>query len=421
MINTLVDVSPDISGSALRMRRGQLALYVAMLTLGVLIASWVTRTPTIRGDVGVSTPQMGLVLFGMSIGSMVGILCSGRVVRRWGGRRVLAIATGCAAAGTAFIGLSTQATNAFSVFAGMAAFGFGIGVGEVALNIEAAAIEEKTGRIILPMVHGFFSLGTVVGATIGIAANAFHTPIFAHLTVVSAAAAVTLGWTLRWIPPGTGRAAAAQQITPRRPRARAVWTDRTVICIGAVAIATALAEGAANDWLPLIFVDGYDLPAVTGSVLFTAFAAAMAVGRFTGNRALAHFSRPAMIRLSIVTAMLGIGLVVWASNAYLAAAAVILWGLGASLGFPLAISAAGDHPTDAVARVSAVSVVAYGAFLVGPPLLGAAGGYIGLRHAMVIVLVVLAVALVSSSWMQRGAAPEPPSPGCWQTPATALR
>ncbi|MCW2688094.1 MAG: Fucose permease [Mycobacterium sp.] len=411
MVNTLIVVSPNSSTDTAPMRKRRLALYVAMLTLGVLIASWVTRTPAIRDEIGVSTTQLGLVLFGVSIGSMHGILSSSRVVRQWGGRRVLSLGTGCAAAGTAIIGVSTHAANPIGVFAGMAVFGFGIGVGEVALNIEASAIEERTGRIILPMVHGFFSLGTVVGAAIGIAANAFHTSVLLHLTITSLTGVVALGSTLRWIPPGTGRAN-NRRSTPRQPRVWAVWRDRTVICIGAVALATALAEGSANDWLPLIFVDGYDLPAVLGSELFTAFAAAMAVGRFAGNRALAYVTRMTLIRFSIVAAMLGIGLVVWAPNAYFAAAAVVLWGLGASLGFPLAISAAGDHPTDAVARVSAVSVTAYGAFLVGPPLLGTAGGHVGLRYALIIVLVVLAVALASSGGMRPGSAArhDPPSP-----------
>jgi fucose permease len=401
----MVYVSYESSASPLHMRRRRIALYVAMLTLGTLIASWVTRTPAIRDDVGVSTLQLGLVLFGVSIGSMVGILSSSRVVRRFGGRCVLATGTGSAAVGTAIIGLSALAASPFGVFVGMAAFGFGIGVGEVALNIEAAAVEERSGRIILPMVHGFFSLGTVVGAVIGIAANAFRTPVPLHLTVVSAMGAVVLASTLRWIPPGTGRTTSTQQATPRRPRARAVWKDRTVVCIGAIAMATALAEGSANDWLPLIFVDGYHVPAVIGSVLFTVFAASMAVGRFAGNRALAYFTRLALIRLSIVAAMIGVALVVWAPNVYFAAAAVILWGLGASLGFPLAISAAGDHPSDAVARVSAVSVTAYGAFLVGPPMLGTVGGHVGLRYALVIVLVVLAIALMSSSGMRPGGSP----------------
>lgn len=76
----------------------------------------------------------------------------------------------------------------------------------------------------------------------------------------------------------------------------------------------------------------------------------------------------------------------------MAGAATVLWGLGASLGFPVTVSAAGDHPTDAAARVAAVSTAGYGAFLVGPPALGFLADHIGLRLTMTVVLVLVAVA-----------------------------
>ncbi len=52
---------------------------------------------------------------------------------------------------------------------------------------------------------------------------------------------------------------------------------------------------------------------------------------------------------------------------------MLLWGIGASLGFPLTISAASDTGPDAPKRVSVVAITGYLAFLVGPPLLGFLG------------------------------------------------
>ncbi len=53
------------------------ALFALFFLPGIGIASWVTRTPAIRDALGASTQEMGLVLFGLSVGSMVGILSSG--------------------------------------------------------------------------------------------------------------------------------------------------------------------------------------------------------------------------------------------------------------------------------------------------------------------------------------------------------
>ena len=48
----------------------------------------------------------------------------------------------------------------------------------------------------------------------------------------------------------------------------------------------------------------------------------------------------------------------------------VCWGLGASLGFPLGMSAAGDEAARSAARVSVVGSIGYTAFLGGPPLVG---------------------------------------------------
>jgi len=90
--------------------------------------------------------------------------------------------------------------------------------------------------------------------------------------------------------------------------------------------------------------------------------------------------------------ILGIGLIIFVDNAFVAGISVILWGLGTSLGFPLTISAAGDTGPDPATRVSVVAASGYIAFLVGPPLLGFLGEHYGLRLAMLVVLSLMVVA-----------------------------
>lgn len=156
----------------------------------------------------------------------------------------------------------------------------------------------------------------------------------------------------------------------------------------------ALAEGAANDWLPLLMVDGHGLDATMGSLVFVGFAAAMTLGRFSGGFFLDRFGRAAVVRASAVSGAVGLLLVIFSDNAAVAATAVLFWGLGASLGFPVALSAAGDSGPDQTARVSLVAIIGYVAFLVGPPALGFLGDHYGLRSAMVAVLVFVAAAIL---------------------------
>ncbi|HET6856878.1 MAG TPA: MFS transporter, partial [Streptomyces sp.] len=195
------------------------------------------------------------------------------------------------------------------------------------------------------------------------------------------------------IPGGTGKADATADDRPGDSRRRpAVWRDRRLVLIGLIVLAMALAEGAANDWLPLVMVDGHHTSATAGSLVYTVFAASMTLGRFAGGPFLVRYGRAAVVRVSALAAAAGLALVIFPSDPATATAGVVLWGLGASLGFPVSISAAGDHPRDAAARVSAVATAGYLAFLVGPPALGLLGEQAGLRHALIAVLVLLLAA-----------------------------
>ncbi|KFK90088.1 membrane protein [Streptomyces sp. JS01] len=402
---------PPIMDSATR--RWRAALFLFMLATGVSMASWVARTPAVRDALEVSTGAMGLVLFGLSIGSMAGVLASGGLVRRHGGRLVITVGAVLLVAGLLVIAGGAALEVSGGVFGGLALFGAGMGLAEVAFNIEGAAVERTVGRPVLPVLHGCFSLGTVVGALLGMGLTAVRFPVGWHLAAVALAVAAAGVWTVRAVPAGTGRAEpdADGVKGPEAGGVRgqpAVWRDRRLVLIGLIVLAMAFAEGSANDWLPLLMVDGHGTGATAGSLTFMLFAVAMTTGRFTGGLLLVRYGPAAVVRASAVVAAVGVALVIFSDSALLAGAAVVLWGLGASLGFPVTISAAGEGagPGDASARVAAVSTAGFAAFLVGPPSLGFLADHVGLRNAMVVVLVLLGgAALITGALRRRPGAP----------------
>ncbi|GAA1979916.1 MFS transporter [Isoptericola halotolerans] len=371
--------------ASLRARRN--ALFALFFLPGITIASWVTRTPDIRDLVGASTAQMGLILFGLSAGSMIGILSSGPLVARWGARPVMAAGTVSVAVGAAVIGVGAALGNGAVVALGLGLFGCGMGGGEVALNVEGAEVERLLGRSTLPALHGFFSLGTVVGAVAGMVLTAVRFPVLAHLLVVAGVVLVTLSVAIRDVPAAVGRSVAeAQEHTGPRP---AVWKDSRLLLVGIIILALAMAEGTANDWLPLIMVDGHGFDAALGSAVYAVFAAAMTVGRFLGGGLVDRFGRAAVLGASAVIGAVGLAMVSLVDHQWVAAAAAILWGLGTSLGFPVALSAAGASGPNPAARVSLAATIGYVAFLVGPPVLGFLGEAHGLRSALLVVVVLL--------------------------------
>jgi cyanate permease len=71
-----------------------------------------------------------------------------------------------------------------------------------------------------------------------------------------------------------------------------------------------------------------------------------------------------------------------------------IWGVGASLGFPVGMSAAADDPSRAPMRISVVATIGYTAFLAGPPLLGFLGDHFGVLQALLVVGAVSVAAML---------------------------
>ncbi|UUZ58357.1 MFS transporter [Nocardioides sp. B-3] len=122
---------------------------------------------------------------------------------------------------------------------------------------------------------------------------------------------------------------------------------------------------------------------------FAVFVAAMTAGRFAGTTLIDRFGRVTMLWGTMATAGLGVVLIVFGSHPAVVVTGIVLWGAGASLGFPVGMSAAADDPVRAAARVSVVSTIGYAAFLAGPPLLGFVGDEVGTLKALLVVAVLL--------------------------------
>jgi len=366
------------------------ALFMFFFLPGLLMASWATRTPAIRDMLSLSTAGMGVVLFGLSVGSMSGILCSAWLVKRFGTRKVIRTTMSCAVLGMAILSGALWLASPLLFAFGLMIFGGSFGAAEVAINVEGAVVEREMNKTVLPMMHGFYSFGTLVGAGVGMALTAFGLSATLHILLAALAGILPIMIAIKAIPDGTGKNRADN--TAHGDKGVPFYRDIQLMLIGVIVLAMAFAEGSANDWLPLLMVDGHGFSPTSGSLIYAGFTLGMTVGRFTGGWFIDRYSRVAVVRASAMMGALGIGLIIFVDVDWIAGVSVILWGLGASLGFPLTISAASDTGPDAPTRVSVVATTGYLAFLVGPPLLGFLGEHFGLRSAMLAVLALVIVA-----------------------------
>jgi cyanate permease len=99
-----------------------------------------------------------------------------------------------------------------------------------------------------------------------------------------------------------------------------------------------------------------------------------------------------VVRALAAVGVAGTLLFVFGPSLPLAVVGALLWGIGASLGFPVGMSAGSDDPARAAARVSVISSIGYCAFLGGPPLIGLLGQSLTVLRALTAVVVLLGLA-----------------------------
>jgi fucose permease len=363
--------------------RARTAVYVVFALNGMLFASLVSRIPDVRAGLSLDNGSLGLLLLALAVGSLVALPTSGALIARFGARAVVTSGGVVAAVGvlTAALGATTVGSVALAA-TGLVLGGAGVGVWDVAMNVEGAEVERRGRRTIMPRFHAVFSLGAVAGALTAVPVVDLGVPVVPHLGVVAVLVVA-------------GAAAAARRFLPvgEYPTATgavsSAWTEPRTLLVGVVVLAFALAEGTANDWLALALVDGHDTSHAVGVAGFALFVAAMTAGRLSGPVLLDRFGRAPVLWVTAVVAVVGLLVLVHGSGPVAISAGIVAWGLGASLGFPVGMSAAADDPARAAARVSVVSTIGYAAFLAGPPLLGAVGDAIGTLESLQVVALLL--------------------------------
>lgn len=361
----------------------------AFVVNGLLFASLVSRVPDLRGELDLSNSGLGLLLLAIAAGSILALPATGWLVTRTSAGAVVRLGVVLAAVGLGVGALGAGVVSTVPVAAaGLFAYGVGSGGWDVAMNVEGAEVERGLGRSVMPRFHAGFSLGTILGAGLGVLATAFDVPMLLHLGGLGGVAVlVVLRWTRAFLP-------ALEHPEPDTPPGTA-WLEPRTLAVGLMILCFAVAEGAANDWLSLALIDGYDVEPWVGVTGFAVFVTAMTVGRLAGTALLDRFGRASVLWVTAATAALGVVLVVVGYHVLLVGLGILAWGLGASLGFPVGMSAAADDPTRAAARVSVVSTIGYGAFLAGPPLLGALADEVGTLDSLLVVAALMGPAMLA--------------------------
>jgi MFS family permease len=380
-------VTTAIAAPSLLRTRTSVALSFALN--GFLFATLVSRFPDVRSDLGLSNSALGLLLIASSIGSVLSLPLSGKVIERF--KPAATVRGSSLLVGSGLLVTAVGATvleQPLVAAVGLFAYGIGTSLWDVAMNVEGAEVERRLGRTIMPRFHAAWSVGSIVGSGIGIVMAALAVPVLAHdLLAAAVAVALAVRTAGTFLPVEEKHEADGPHVS--------AWRDPRVLLIGLMVLCYACVEGTANDWLSLAVIDGYDQPHWVGVTGFSVFVVSMTLGRLVGPVLLDRLGRAPVLWACSGAAAVGVLVTVYGGSLATMFVGIVIWGLGASLGFPVGMSAAADDPVRAAARVSAVATIGYAAFLAGPPLLGVLGDAVGTLHALVVVAILMVPAALT--------------------------
>ena len=366
------------------------ASYVAFAGIGVINATWASRIPQVKSQLGLSSSGLGLVLLATAVGSLVTLPGAGPLVVRLGSERALQWVSLLSASGLVVAAFGSRG-SVVAVVAGLFLIGLAAGIWDVAVNVQGARVEQHVGRQLMSRFHAWYGVGTVIGAIIGVAMVAAHVSVTLDLLLLGCVVPAAI-----W-PASSRFLSDSDHLEPHEhaaARSHNPWRERRTLLIGLVLLAFALTEGSGNDWISVSMIQGHHVAPVLGTVAYGLFLAMMTVSRWNGPHLLERIGRVRTLRLLVSIAVAGLLIFIltpWVPLAYLG---VALWGIGASLGFPVGMSAGADQPALAAPRVGVIASIGYVAFLGGPPLIGLIASWLGLPHALALVIVPLLPAAV---------------------------
>ena len=375
------------------------AVFVVFALAGLVFASWASRIADTKASLGLTAGELGLVLLAMSAGSVSGLPLAGRVSERLGAARTVLTGGVVSLTGLLVVALVVDVDGPRPLLAaGLYLLGFGVGLWDVAMNLEGAAVEHALGSSVMPHFHAAFSGGTVLSALIGAGMSWGGVPLLAHFAGATLLTAALGIWAVRsFLPRVVEEAEHAEGAPASAGRGRSAWLEPRTLLVGVVVFAAAATEGTANDWLSVAFVEGHELQEWQGVLGFATFLTFMTIGRLLGTRLLDTYGRVPVLRISFGLAVVGAALVIFGTD-WMAFVGAAVWGVGAALGFPVGMSASADDPQRAAARMSVVATIGYVAFIAGPPVLGFLGDRVGVLRSLLVVgaLAILALSVVPS-------------------------
>ena len=365
----------SIEHSSLNIKKARLSVSLYYFAQGIIFSSWASRIPDIKTNLHLDAGQLGTVLLCLPVGQLLTMPFSGRLVTRFGARKILMVMAAAYAFELTNIGL---VTHMWQLMVALFVFGICGNMSNIAVNTQGVLAEKLYDRPIMASFHGAWSAAGFTGSLLGLLMARLHIDPYPHFWIAASLSFANNLLFNRYLVPGKGEAGGAKQAMFTKPSA-------VLVQLGIIAFCSMAAEGAMFDWSGVYFKEVVHAWAGLG---LACFMITMATGRFIGDHLIHRFGRKQMMQFCGVLITFGLTLSVLVPFLYAAIPGFMMVGFGVSIMVPSVYSAAGRVGGTSPGRALAVaSGIGYFGFLMGPPLIGYIAQLSSLKYSYAVIAV----------------------------------
>jgi predicted MFS family arabinose efflux permease len=376
----------------------RLAVLAMFFVNGGIFANWAARIPVFKERFALDEGQLGFTLLAISAGVICSLIVASGLISRWGSR---AATIGGAAGICLGLALIPFMPSWAALWVMLFAFGAMTCLMDMAMNAQAAEVERRRGKPTMSSFHASFSAGGIAGALLGSLMAGQNIQPMIHFGIAAAAFGLLAIVSAPALVHVAGEKRDGEPTFALPPRA--LWP------LGAMALFSALGEGAMFDWSAVYLQDSVHTAADFAALGFASFSVTMTLGRVSGDWLAHRFKPTTIVRIGGVVAGSGLLAAMLLPNPPVVLLGFGAVGIGLANVVPLAFSAAGNLPGIASSRgITGVATIAYAAFLAGPPLIGQLAQATSLRLSLSVVAVLVGSIVLYAGALRRAALPAPP-------------
>lgn len=352
-----VNVLSQQVGSQARRSATRAIFFVTGMAMGL----WAALVPYAQMRTHAEAGQLGLLLLCLGGGSLIAMLGSGRIIGLAGCRRVIVVSV---VLYCLMLPLLATLADIRLLAASLFVFGMGIGLADVAMNVQGTLVEQAADKPLMSGFHCLWSVGGIAGAGGGAlllgagispqTATFWAVALIVLVTACSFPALLTAGGEDTHQPPDTAS----------RPNFR-------LVLMAIMAMICFMAEGAILDWSGIFMTQDRGMAVEHAGWGFAAFAVAMSLMRATGDAVVKTLGRQHVLIIGGILGIAGYLIVVLVPGWTMALCGFALVGIGAANIVPVLITLAGQEKVMPVHRsVALVATLGYLGVLGGPALIG---------------------------------------------------